>query len=267
MTPVSLAIEAVSFRYGSLQVLYDLSAGPLDRGAVTALVGPNGSGKSTLFRCIAGLSRTERGRFFLDGGDLSRLSDKERSRRIFHLSQDLNARSALSVFETVLLARKSMRAGGLLARSQDLSAVEDTLRDLGLEELALREIDRLSGGQRQLVGIAQALVREPDVLLLDEPTSALDIRRQLEVMEVVCRITRERAIVTVAAMHDLALAARFATHLLVLSEGRIAAEGAPEKILDSEAMRATYRVGIHVERSRRGSLLVESFLTSLKAAE
>ncbi len=85
---MSLAIEAVSFRYGSLQCpLRPRAPAPCDRGAVTALVGPNGSGKSTLFRCLAGLSRTDRGRFLLDGGDLSRLGDAERSRRIFHLSK------------------------------------------------------------------------------------------------------------------------------------------------------------------------------------
>ncbi len=161
-----------------------------------------------------------------------------------------------------------MRAGGLLARSQrSLPRSRTRFATWGSKNLALRGIDRLSGGQRQLVGIAQALVREPDVLLLDEPTSALDIRRQLEVMEVVCRITRERAIVTVAAMHDLALAARFATHLLVLKDGRIADEGAPEKC--STARRCARPIGSASTSSARGAapFSSKSFLTSLKAAE
>jgi iron complex transport system ATP-binding protein len=264
---VAFAIDQVTFRYGSLAVLEDLSAGPLPRGEITALVGPNGSGKSTLFRCAAGLARPQRGSFRLDDRDLGSFSDRDWSRRVFHLSQDLSARSALSVFEAVLLARLSLGFGRIRADAADLSAVEAALADLGLTELASREIGRLSGGQRQLVGIAQALVREPDVLLLDEPTSALDIRRQLEVMEIVRTVTRERAIVTVAALHDLSLAARFADRLLVLNEGRIACEGPPEAVLEHEIVRETYRVGIHLERSRRGSLLVESYLPALRAAE
>jgi iron complex transport system ATP-binding protein len=264
---MSLAIAEATFSYGPLAVLKGLSAGPLERGALTALVGPNGSGKSTLFRCIAGLIRPQCGRFSLDERDLAHLSDRERSRRVFHLLQDLGARTALTVFETVLIARKSIVFGGLRTEPADLAAVERTLHDLGLAALAGRPIERLSGGQRQLVGIAQALVREPDVLLLDEPTSALDIRRQLEVMDIVRTVTRQRAVVTLAAMHDLSLAARFADRLLVLQDGRIAAEGSPEAVLGCDAFRETYRVGIHVERSRRGSLLVESFLSNLRAAE
>jgi iron complex transport system ATP-binding protein len=267
---MSLVIDALSFAYGTGPILAGVAAGPLVRGEVTALVGPNGSGKSTLFRCLSGYLRA-RGAAMLDDRDLNTMRSRERARRVFHLTQDLSAGAALTVFEVVLLARKGL-ASGLTLRAGlcDLRAVETVLSELGLGGLAERSIRELSGGQRQLTGIAQALVREPDVLLLDEPTSALDVRRQLEVMEIVRRVTAERSMVTIAAMHDLSLAARFADRLLVLSEGRIVEEGPPAAVLPRDATSEAYEIGLHIERSARGSLLVESYLPRLphlRAAE
>jgi len=265
---MAFVIDGLDFAYQRRPVLHGVKAGPLRRGEVTALVGPNGSGKSTLFRCLSGYLRSRQGAAHLDGRDLRSLTARERARRIFHLAQDLSAQAALSVFEVVLLARKSLSGGfNLRAGLCDLRAVEGVLRDLELDNLGDRPITELSGGQRQLVGIAQALVREPDVLLLDEPTSALDVRRQLEVMHIVRRVTADRAMVTIAAMHDLSLAARFADRLLVLDEGRLVEEGTPQTVLPKDATAEAYAVGLHIERSRRGSLLVESYLPTLRAAE
>jgi iron complex transport system ATP-binding protein len=265
---MSLVIEGLTFSYGATPVLDRLSAGPLPRGQFAVLAGPNGSGKSTLFRCLAGTARSSQGRATLDGRDLATLRHRERSRRVFHLSQDLSARAALTVYEIVLLARKSL-AGGLSLRAGlcDLRAVEQALVELGIESFGHRFISELSGGQRQLVGIAQALVRGPDVLLLDEPTSALDVRRQLEVMQIVRRVTEDRGIVTIAAMHDLSLAARFADRLLVLMDGKVAEEGRADAVLPRRATADAYQVGIHTERSARGSLLVESYVPLQRAAE
>lgn len=261
---MSLMIDDLSFSYGPHAVLRGLAAGPLARGALTALVGPNGSGKSTLFRCFSGAVRPQGGRIVLDTQNLVALKGRERGRRIFHLAQDLSARAALTVFEVVLLARKTL-SGGMTLRAGlcDLRAVQNVLSSLALESLSQRHIGTLSGGQLQLVGIAQALVREPDVLLLDEPTSALDVRRQLEVLQIVQQVTRERSMITIVAMHDLSLAARFADRFLVLKDGRIAEEGRPEEALRTHATAEAYRVGIHLERSARGSLLVEPYLSSL----
>ncbi|MCB8821406.1 ABC transporter ATP-binding protein [Microvirga rosea] len=265
---MSLTIDGLSFAYGTQTVLNRLAAGPLERGALTALVGPNGSGKSTLFRCFSGAAKPQGGRILLETQDLACLKDRERGRRVFHLAQDLSARAALTVFEVVLLARKSLSGGvDLRAGLCDLRLVQTVLESLDLEALSQRHIGTLSGGQRQLVGIAQALVREPDVLLLDEPTSALDVRRQLEVLQIVQRVTRERSMITIVALHDLSLAARFAERLLVLKDGQIAEEGQPEDVLQKRATSDAYRVGIHLERSARGSLLVEPYLSSLRAAE
>jgi iron complex transport system ATP-binding protein len=258
---MALLIRDLDFRYGATPVLQGLGTEALPRGELAALVGPNGSGKSTLFRCAAGLLRAERGTVALDGHDLSQLSQRERARKVFYLAQDTGARVALSVFDIILLARKSLHRGyALAASSEDTRAVEAVIEELGLSAFASRDIATLSGGQRQLAAIGQALVREPDVLLLDEPTSALDVRRQLDVMATIREATRRRDIVTVVAIHDLSLAARFADRVLVMNAGRIAQAGAPAEVLAHEAVSETYAVGVHLEHSARGTLLVEPYI-------
>ncbi|MBD3847258.1 ABC transporter ATP-binding protein [Bosea sp. SSUT16] len=258
---MALAIRDLSFRYGAAPVLERLSTGALPRGEFTALVGPNGAGKSTLFRCAAGLLKPQLGSATLDGADLAPLTSRERARKIFYLSQDTQARVALSVFDIILLARKSLHRGFALAASaDDMRAVEAVIAELGLGPFASRDIGTLSGGQRQLAAIGQALVREPDVLLLDEPTSALDVRRQLDVMATIREATRRRHIVTITAIHDLSLAARFADRVLVMNEGRIAQAGPPAEVLAHSAVSETYAVGVHLERSARGTLLVEPYI-------
>ncbi len=258
---MALLIRDLDFRYGATPVLQGLGTEALPRGELAALVGPNGSGKSTLFRCAAGLLRPERGTVTLDGHDLSALSQRERARKVFYLAQDTGARVALSVFDIILLARKSLHRGYALAASpEDTRAVEAVIEELGLAPFASRDIATLSGGQRQLAAIGQALVREPDVLLLDEPTSALDVRRQLDVMATIREATRRRDIVTVVAIHDLSLAARFADRVLVMNSGRIAQAGPPADVLAHAAVSETYAVGVHLERSARGTLLVEPYI-------
>ena len=258
---MALLIRDLDFRYGTTPILQGLGTEALPRGELAALVGPNGSGKSTLFRCAAGLLRPVRGTVALDGHDLSSLSQRERARKVFYLAQETGARVALSVFDIILLARKSLHRGYALAASpEDTRAVEAVIEELGLSAFASRDIATLSGGQRQLAAIGQALVREPDVLLLDEPTSALDVRRQLDVMATIREATRRRDIVTVVAIHDLSLAARFADRVLVMNSGRIAQAGAPADVLAHSAVSETYAVGVHLEHSALGTLLVEPYI-------
>src|SRR5690606_17796463 len=150
-------------------------------------------------------------------------------------------------------ARRGWRGGK--ASNGDIDHVERTLETLGIGHLSDRMVTDLSGGQQQLVALCQALVRDPDVLLLDEPTSALDLRRQLEVMHVIHDLTRSRQIVTVAALHDLGLACRFADRFLLLHEGRIAADGHPEDVLADSRTSQAYGVGIKLERMGSGRLV------------
>jgi len=255
---MSLEISGLGFAYRTHRLFDRLDAPSLQRGELTALVGPNGVGKSSLFRLVAGLLNPSCGRIYLDGCDISGMSDRHRAERIFLLTQHTAMRATLCVFDVVLLAKRGWSGGK--TTGDDIACVEQALEELGIDHLSDRLVTELSGGQQQLVALCQALVRNPDVLLLDEPTSALDLRRQLEVMSIVQRVTRERGIVTIAALHDLGLACRFADRFLLLYEGQIAADGQPQEVLGAEVTSDAYGVRLAIEETSNGAMMVHADL-------
>ncbi len=250
---MTFSARDLHFAYAGRPVLRGVDIDPLPRGAVTALIGPNAAGKSTLFRCAAGLIRTPPGTLFLHGEDVTRIGRTRRSRVVCFMSQHFSSNAALTVFEVVLLARRHLR--GWQTGRAELARVESLLALVGIEHLAEAYIGELSGGQQQLVSLCQSLAREPKLFLLDEPTSALDLRHQLELMEITRTMTANRNVVTVIALHDLNLAARFADHLLLMQDGRIAAAGAPESLLTSDVLGDVYGVDIETARTPSGTLL------------
>ena len=246
---MSLLIDDVAVSYGARQILHGVSLPELPAGSLVALVGPNGAGKSTLLRALAGLERMK-GSLSLDGQDVTRLSFAERSRRLAYMPQQLPPGIALGVLESIVAA---LRVSG----SQDLlGSAYEALRQLGIEALAERSLDSLSGGQRQLVALAQLMARNPQVLLLDEPTSALDLHYQLRVMGAVRERVVAHRLLAVAVLHDINLAASHADWLVVLRGGRVVACGAPEEVLQPELLAEVYGVEARVERCSQGRLQV-----------
>lgn len=256
---MSFTVENLSVTYGRRRVIEGLGFSQVECGRITALIGPNASGKSTFFRCVAGLVRHRCRHMMLNGEDLSPHPSRERVKRVCYVPQHVHIRAVLTVFEVVLLARQQGRRRWTTDPA-DVAATEAALAELGIDALGERDVQHLSGGQQQLVTIAQALVRDPELVLLDEPTSALDLRRQLEVMEIVRRTTRLRHTVTVVALHDLNLAARYADRILLLREGRIAADGSPGEVLASDALEAAYGVDVNLVPGSSGRPLVDARL-------
>nr|WP_232967590.1 MULTISPECIES: ABC transporter ATP-binding protein [Pseudomonas] len=244
-----MLIEGVSVAYGARQILHGVSLSALPAGSLVALVGPNGAGKSTLLRALAGLERM-RGGLSLDGQDVTRLGFAERSRRLAYMPQQLPPGIALGVLESIVAA---LRVSG----SDDLlGSAYEALRQLGIEGLAERSLDSLSGGQRQLVALAQLMARNPQVLLLDEPTSALDLHYQLRVMGAVRERVQAHRLLAVAVLHDINLAASHADWLVVLREGRVVACGAPGDVLQPGLLAEVYGVEARVEVCSQGRLQV-----------
>ncbi len=247
--PQGLAITALAAGYGRREVVTDFNLPPLPPGTLTAVVGANAAGKSTLLKGIAGLCDAK-GRVQLDGEDLTQLNCAQRLRRVGYLPQQLPQGSSLVVYEALLAAL----LGGVRERVSAMAeaAVERVLSELGLRALALRRLDELSGGQRQMVGLAQVMVRAPRLLLLDEPTSALDLRWQLRVLNTVRELTRTQRCIALVAIHDLNLALRFCDRIVVLAGGRLLAAGEPQATLDAALLEQAYGVAARVERCSLG---------------
>ncbi|WP_457646501.1 ABC transporter ATP-binding protein [Profundibacter sp.] len=242
-------IKEISVAYDGRTILDRIGMG-LEQGTFTALVGPNGTGKSTLLKSIAGLIPAK-GQAALAG---QVLSQNEKLKTIAYMPQDTGAQSSLTVLEVVLLGRLQslgMRIGDDI-RAQAIAA----LGRFHLEALQDRPIGAISGGQRQLVFLAQSLFRAPKVLLLDEPTAALDLRHQLIVLDRIRATCADSGMIAMAAMHDLSLAARFADRIVFLNGGVICADGAPDKVLNPAILQQVYGVEAEVQQGQSGVLHV-----------
>ncbi|MCS3467790.1 iron complex transport system ATP-binding protein [Pseudomonas sp. JUb42] len=251
-----LQVGQVQVSYGRRKVVRDLSLPPLLPGTLTALIGPNGAGKSTLLRAVAGLEKMH-GSVVLGGSELTRMSVAERARLITYMPQNLPPGLALSVMESVMAAlRVSPLDGVPLSENACLEEAFKALQRIGIGHLADSLLNGLSGGQRQLVSLAQLIARRPHVMLLDEPTSALDLNYQLKVMECVRSLAREHQLIAVVVLHDINLAARYADNLAVLRDGQLFAFGAAEATLSPALFAEVYGVQARVERCSRDSLQV-----------
>jgi iron complex transport system ATP-binding protein len=249
-----LHVDKFSAGYRGRPVVDQLTLSPIPAGTVTALVGPNGAGKSTLLRAMAGLLPA-RGSVRFAGSELGGLSFAARAKVATYMPQMLPAGAALSVLETVIGALKASDTALQVAGADVPVRAMAALERLGIGHLALEPLDRLSGGQRQMAGLAQVVVRDTALLLLDEPTSALDLRHQVEVMAVIRSLADEGRTVIVV-LHDLTLAARWADLLVVLDRGRVHAEGAPAAVVTEAMLAAVYGVAARVEHCSRDFLHV-----------
>jgi iron complex transport system ATP-binding protein len=238
---VIVETRALTVRYGATLAVdaIDVTASP---GQLLAIVGPNGSGKSSLIKAIAGVvPSTGAVRF---GGSAVR------PRSIAYMAQDIGGRAALTVLEVVLLGRLG-RLGMHVGRG-DLAAIQSVMARLDLIPFAGRYLGELSGGQRQLVFLAQALASEPQVLLLDEPISALDLRHQLEVLDLVRHETEARGLTTLCVLHDLTAAARVADRIAILRAGKLVADGPLVGNLTETILTEAFDVEVEILTSSRG---------------
>ncbi|BCA40410.1 ATP-binding component of an ABC superfamily ferrichrome transporter [Kluyvera ascorbata ATCC 33433] len=242
-----LSIRDLHTGYGKKKIIDGLTTPLLPRGKITALLGPNGSGKSTLLRALADLNPAH-GVLSLNGVDLMTLIPAKRAQKVVYLPQSLPAGVHLHALESVIVAR---RASGYHQGNAEQEAYA-ILEKLGVAHLAMHFLDQLSGGQKQLIGLAQSLVRQPDLLLLDEPLSALDLNYQFHVMDIVARETRLRNIVTVVVIHDINIALRHAEYAVMMKNGALVASGVPDEVVIPQNLATVYGVRGRVEHCSQG---------------
>lgn len=222
--------DRLTLGYGDRDVVHDVSLS-IPGGAVTAIVGPNGSGKSTLLRGMARLLRPRAGRVLLDGEDIAPLSGSNLAKRLGLLPQGPVAPEGLTVGDLVSRGRYPHRSWYQRWSAADEEEVRGALARVKLLERARDPLDQLSGGQRQRAWLAMVLAQNTRHLLLDEPTTYLDLAHAVDVMSLVRDVAEVGHRTMVCVLHDLTLAARFADHLVVIHQGRIAAEGEPSDVL------------------------------------
>ena len=225
-----LSIENVTFRYNKsgLPVLNGASL-ELNQGEIGILLGRNGSGKTTLFKNILGIHKPTGGKILYDGEDLQKMPRRDRARRIAYVPQDIQF-GALTVFDSILMGRVSYF--GLKASHEDYLAVEKILRDMGLEAYAQRNVDELSGGERQKIAIARAMAQEPKLMVFDEPTGNLDISNEHLIIQEAKKLAREKNISILSSLHDLNQAMSFGDKFFFLKDGVVKYAGGKEIITE-----------------------------------
>lgn len=243
---MTLSLDGLSVRYRDRMAVAPTSI-DFAHGELVALVGPNGAGKSSLLKAIAGVVRSG-GRIAWDGRDLARLEPRERARAVAYLPQDPVAHWPMRVRDLVALGRLPHRALGAPESAADRDAVEQALAATEVERLAERNVDELSGGERSRALLARALAVGAPVLVVDEPIASLDPYHQLQIMESLRAYVErgERASLVIAVLHDLQLAARFCSRVVLLDGGTVMRDGAPAQVLDAQALERHYRVAAYV---------------------
>jgi len=241
------------FSYGEKELLrgIDLELGP---GRFTVLLGPNGCGKSTLLKLLTGELKPDSGEVKLDGRPIDQYRVRERARHVGVVMQSAPPALDFTVREYVLIGRNARMSPFAAASEADRAAVENAMKLFEVDHLADRSCNQLSGGERQRTMLAAAWALEPEIFLLDEAVSAIDPAHTFAVLKILRECAKTKTVFMV--LHDLMLAANFADRVLLLKDGRIAADGAPGEVLTAENLLSVYNLHVTVSRGPDGALAV-----------
>ena len=235
----ALSTERVRLGYAGRTVVHDLSV-TVPPGELTVIVGANACGKSTLLRGMARLLTPTAGQVVLDGRAIHHRSTREVARTLGLLPQTPVAPEGIAVADLVARGRYPHQRWFRQWAAEDEAAVAEALELTGTSDLADRPVDELSGGQRQRVWIAMALAQQTDILLLDEPTTFLDLAHQVDVLDLLVDLNQRRGTTVVVVLHDLNLAARYATHLVAMRAGEVYASGPPAEVVTAENVESVF---------------------------
>jgi iron complex transport system ATP-binding protein len=216
------------------------------------VIGPNGSGKTTLMKVMSGILKPQQGRLEILNLTIDQYQRKALARTIAFVPQMLSVDFPFTVFEMVLMGRSPYLGILGLEEEKDMEIARQAIAFTGMENLAHRKLDQLSGGEQQRVFIARAICQEPDVILLDEPTASLDLAYQVRIMDLMERLKNEKGITVVMVSHDVNLAAMYADHLLLLHDGQVLCQGLPDEVLNYKTLEKAYGCALLVDESPLG---------------
>lgn len=247
----ALNVEHLSHRYGRARVLTQVSFN-IRQGVFCIVIGPNGSGKTTLMKIISGTEKAGTGQVALLDRPLAEYSRKDLARTIAFVPQTMTVDFPFTVREIVLMGRSPHQGALGLERGKDLAVTAEAMAFTGVEHLADRKIDQLSGGEQQRVFIARAICQNPRIIMLDEPTAALDLAHQIRIMDLMEQLKNEKGVTVIMVSHDVNLAAMYGDHLLLLKDGEILTQGSPEAVLTYASLEKAYGCLLIVDESPLG---------------
>lgn len=238
-----LELKNISFSYGNKNILKNVGF-TANKGEFVGILGVNGCGKTTLLKSINKINKISSGEIILDGQSVLSLKGDEIAKKIAYVPQMLGESYEVNVTEFLMMGRKPYVSWGF--SENDVEIVEKVMKELNIEHVAKKSFNELSGGQKQKVLIARALVQEADVYILDEPISFLDIKNQIEVLKILKKLAVEKEKIVVVVIHDLNMAMKFAHKILLVKEGEAFAYGETAKVLNSKNIKAIYDVDVEI---------------------
>ena len=232
-----LDISSLSFNFGSKNILADIDLSIKDNGIV-GIIGPNGSGKSTLLKCIYRVLKPKTGTIFIDGKNINDYQFKETAKKMAVVAQHNDTHFDFNVLEMVLIGRSPHKKFMERDSAEDIELAYKSLEQVNMKDFADRNFSSLSGGEKQRIILARALVQNTDCLILDEPTNHLDIKHQLHFMS----LAKDLKITVISAIHDLNIAAMYCDKIYALKEGQIIASGSVDEVITEEVIKTLYDV-------------------------
>lgn len=247
----AIRIENLSVAYEERYIIENMSL-VLPKGKINIIIGGNGCGKSTLLKTIARINKASQGEIFINDKNIKKVKEKEIAKEVAFLPQGPVCPNGLTVRELVAYGRfpHQKMIGGL--NRHDKEVIDWAINETGLSEFADRPVDCLSGGQRQRAWIAMTLAQETEIIMLDEPTTYLDLSYQLEVLEILERLNKEKHITVVVVLHEINNAFRFADHIVGLKKGKVICEGKPIDVINKETLKNIYGIEAELRKSESG---------------
>jgi iron complex transport system ATP-binding protein len=243
-----IEVDSISFRYHEDWVLEDVSF-RVEKGEFVGVIGPNGSGKTTLLKILYRLLSPQKGEILFELVSMKKMDRTDIAKRIAVVAQETQLLFPFTVLETVLMGRSPYLGHLMFESEKDLEISKKAMVWTNLFPFSERPMDELSGGERKRVFIARALAQEPEVILLDEPTANLDIHHQMDFLNLILTLNRERGLTIVMASHDMNIASEFCDRLILLQGGRIYKMGTPEEVITKENIENVYGCEVWIDQN------------------
>lgn len=245
----ALQLNNIFFSYRDTPVLKGISI-DVEKSKFVSILGPNGSGKSTLLKTINNIYTPEQGSISIEGKNISLFKPKELAKKIALVPQDTIIDYDFTVKEIIMMGRHPYKGRFQRENEEDFRIVENVMKMTNTYEIKDRFITEISGGERQRVIIAKALAQDPSIILLDEPTSHLDINHQMDILNLLQKLNREKGTTIILVIHDINLAARYSDEIILIDEGIVIGAGKPEDVITLKNMEKAYNIKVAIDKNK-----------------